>query len=112
MTLSQIFFLLITIGFEVLGTVSLKLSRGFTKPVPSTFVVLGYGLSFYTLALLLKQGVPIGIIYAVWSGLGTVAIVIIGVWLWNEKLSLPIIIGIALVIIGVVLINLAAESAH
>ena len=112
MTLSQIFFLLITIGFEVLGTVSLKLSQGFTKLVPSIFVVLGYGLSFYALALLLKQGVPIGIIYAVWSGLGTVAIVIIGVWLWNEKLSLPIIIGIALVIIGVVLINLAAESAH
>ena len=112
MTLSQIFFLLITIGFEVLGTVSLKLSQGFTKLVPSIFVVLGYGLSFYALALLLKQGVPIGIIYAVWSGLGTVAIAIIGVWLWNEKLSLPIIIGTALVIIGVVLINLAAESAH
>lgn len=112
MTLFQILFLLITIGFEVLGTVSLKLSHGFTKPIPSIFVVFGYGLSFYALSLLLKQGVPIGIIYAIWSGLGTVAIVLVGVWLWNEKLSLPIIIGIALVIIGVVLINLAAESAH
>jgi small multidrug resistance pump len=75
-------------------------------------VVVGYGLSFYLLSLLLKQHVSIGIIYAVWSGLGTVAIVLIGVWLWDEKLTLPAIIGIALVIIGVVLINLTTEGAH
>jgi len=112
MTLSQAFLLLLTIGFEVLGTVSLKLSQSFTKPAPSIFVVIGYGLSFYALSVLLKQGVPIGIIYAIWSGLGTVGIVLIGVWLWGERLSWPIITGIALVIIGVALINLAAEGAH
>ena len=65
MTLSQILFLLLTIGFEVLGTVSLKLSQGFTKLIPSILVVVGYGLSFYLLSLLLKQNVPIGIIYAI-----------------------------------------------
>jgi len=112
MTLPQIFFLLLTIGFEVLGTVSLKLSEGFTRLIPSVLVVIGYGLSFYLLSLLLKQNAPIGIIYAVWSGLGTVAIVLIGVWLWDEKLTLPAILGIALVIIGVALINLTTESAH
>jgi small multidrug resistance pump len=112
MTITQILFLLLTIGFEVLGTVSLKLSEGFTKLIPSILVVVGYGLSFYLLSLLLKQNVPIGIIYAVWSGLGTVAIVLIGVWLWGERLSIPAIVGIAMVIIGVVLINLTTKSAH
>ena len=112
MTLYQILFLLLTIGFEVLGTVSLKLSQGFTKLTPSILVVVGYGLSFYLLSLLLKQNVPIGIIYAIWSGLGTVAIVLIGVWLWGEKLTTPTILGIALVIIGVIPINLTTKGAH
>ena len=112
MTPIQILFLLLTIGFEVLGTVMLKLSEGFTKLIPSILVVVGYGLSFYLLSLLMKQNVPVGIIYAVWSGLGTVAIVLIGVWLWGERLTLPALVGIALVIIGVVLINLTTESAH
>ncbi len=103
---------LLTIGFEVLGTVSLKLSDGFTKLLPSALVVIGYGLSFYLLSLLLKQNAPIGVIYAVWSGLGTVAIVLIGVWLWGERLTLPALLGIAMVIIGVVLINLTTEGAH
>jgi small multidrug resistance pump len=108
----QVLLLLFTIGLEVLGTISLKLSQGFTKPVPSILVAVGYGFSFYFLALLLKQNVPVGIIYAIWSGLGTVAIVVIGVWLWGEKLSLPIIVGIAMVIVGVMLINLTAPNAH
>ena len=112
MSLTQILLLLLTIGFEVLGTVSLKLSDGFTRLVPSILVVAGYGISFYLLSLLLKQNVPIGIIYAIWSGLGTVAIVLIGVWLWNEKLTMPTLLGIALVVIGVILINLTTESAH
>ncbi len=112
MTFYQIIFLLLTIGFEVLGTVSLKLSQGFTRLTPSILVVVGYGLSFYLLSLLLKQNVPIGIIYAIWSGLGTAAIALIGVWLWDERLSLPAIFGIALVIIGVALINLTIKSAH
>ncbi len=112
MTPFQFLLLLLTIGFEVLGTVSLKLSHGFTKLIPSLLVIVGYGVSFYLLAVLLKQGAPIGIIYAIWSGLGTVAIVLIGYLVWQEKLSMPTLIGIALVIIGVVLINLTTESAH
>ncbi|HFQ95246.1 MAG TPA: QacE family quaternary ammonium compound efflux SMR transporter, partial [Anaerolineae bacterium] len=89
MTLFQFLLLLLTIGFEVLGTVSLKFSHGFTKLIPSLLVIVGYGVSFYLLAVLLKQGAPIGIIYAIWSGLGTVAIVLIGYLVWQEKLSMP-----------------------
>ncbi len=112
MNLIQLFLLFLTIGFEVLGTVSLKLSEGFTRLIPSLFVAIGYGASFYFLSVLLKQGAPIGIIYAIWSGLGTAAIALIGYWIWNEKLSIPALIGIALVIIGVALINLTTEAAH
>ena len=112
MTFSQVLFLLLAIGLEVVGTVALKLSQGFSKLIPDILVVVGYGLSFYLLSLLLKQDVPIGVIYAVWSGLGTIAIVLAGVWLWGERLSIPAIIGIAMVIAGVVLINLNAHSAH
>ncbi len=112
MTITQFILLLITIAFEVLGTVSLKLSQGFTRLIPSLLVLVGYGASFYLLAVLLKQGAPIGIIYAIWSGLGTVTIALIGWVVWREKLSIPAIIGIALVIIGVALINLTTESAH
>ncbi len=112
MTPFQFLLLLLTIGFEVLGTASLKWSHGFTKFIPSALVVAGYGASFYLLALLLKQGAPIGIVYAIWSGLGTVAIALIGWLVWQEKLSISAIIGIALVILGVILINLTTESAH
>jgi len=112
MTLFQFILLLLTIGFEVLGTISLKLSQGFTKLLPSVLVVVGYGVSFYLLALLLKQGVPIGIIYAIWSGLGTVAVVLIGYLVWQERLSIPAIMGIMLVIIGVALINLTTGNAR
>ncbi len=108
----QMLLLLLAIGVEVMATVSLKLSEGFTRLVPSVLVVMGYGLSFYLLALLLKQDVPIGIIYAIWSGLGTATIALIGWWIWGERLSMITILGIVLVIVGVVLINLTSESVH
>ncbi|HID35463.1 MAG TPA: multidrug efflux SMR transporter [Anaerolineae bacterium] len=100
------------IAFEVLGAASLKLSQGFSRLAPSLLIMVGYGTSFYWLVLQLKQGAPIGIIYAIWSGLGTVAVVLIGWMVWQEKLSIPAIIGVALVIIGVALINLTTASAH
>lgn len=112
MTWLQMLLLLFTIGLEVMATVSLKLSEGFTRLIPSMLVVIGYGLSFYFLSLLLKQNVPIGIIYAIWSGLGTAAIALIGWWIWGERLSPTTIVGIVLVIVGVVLINLTSETVH
>lgn len=96
--------LVLAILSEVVGTVALKASEGFTRLVPGAVVVVGYGLSFYLLAHALKQ-IPLGIAYAIWSGLGTAGAVIAGMLLWRESLNVAGILGIALIIIGVVLLN-------
>jgi small multidrug resistance pump len=104
--------LLLAILSEVVGTVALKASEGFARLGPNVLVVVGYGLSFYLLALALKQ-IPLGIAYAIWSGLGTAGAVVAGMLLWRESLNLAGVIGMVLIIAGVVLINLfSGASAH
>jgi small multidrug resistance pump len=102
--------LLAAIAAEMIATTALRLSEGFSRLVPSIVVVIGYGASFYLLANALKRGLEMGIAYAIWSGLGTVTIVLIGVLFFQEKLSLAAIAGIVLVILGVVLINFNSGS--
>jgi len=94
----------------MIATTALRLSEGFSRLGPSVVVVIGYGASFYLLAMALKRGLEMGIAYAIWSGLGTVAIVAIGVLFFQEKLNLGAIAGIVLVILGVVLINFNSGS--
>ena len=97
---------------EVTATTALKFSEGFTKLVPSIIVVVGYGLSFYLLSLSLKV-MPIGIAYALWSGIGIVLTVIAGMVLWREPLDWARVVGIALIIFGILFINLFSKvSAH
>ena len=96
--------------FEVTATTALKFSEGFTKLVPSIVVVLGYGLSFYLLSLSLKV-MPIGIAYALWSGIGIVLTVIAGMILWREPLDWARVTGIALIIGGILIINLFSRVA-
>ncbi len=97
---------------EVIGTVALKLSNGFTKPIPSVVVVIGYGASFYLLSLALKA-MPIGVAYAIWSGVGLVFTVIAGMVIWRETLDWARVVGIALIIVGIVFINAISKSpAH
>jgi small multidrug resistance pump len=104
--------LLLAIASEVVGTVALKASEGFARLGPNVLVVVGYGLSFYLLALALKQ-IPLGIAYAIWSGLGTAGAVVAGILLWRESLSLAGVVGIALIIAGVILLNLySGVAAH
>jgi small multidrug resistance pump len=104
--------LLLAILSEVVGTVALKASEGMVRLGPSVLVVIGYGLSFYLLALVLKQ-IPLGIAYAIWSGLGTAGAVVAGILLWRESLNLAGIVGILLIIVGVILLNLfSGASAH
>lgn len=95
---------------EVTATTALKFSEGFTKLVPSLIVVVGYGLSFYLLSLSLKV-IPIGTAYAIWSGIGIVLTVIIGMVIWREPMDWARGIGIFLILLGIVIINLFSKSA-
>ena len=96
--------LVLAIASEIVATVSLKLSDGFTKPLPVIAVVAGYGLSFYALSITLRT-IPLGVVYAIWSGLGTAAVVLIGLFLFRETLDAVKVAGIGLIIAGVVLLN-------
>jgi small multidrug resistance pump len=98
------------IATEVVATAALKVSNGLTRPAPSIVVAVGYLLSFVLLAQALKLGLQVSVAYAIWSGVGTAAIAIIGMLLLNEPLTAAKALGIALVISGVVVLNLA--GAH
>ncbi len=104
--------LALAIVAEVIGTSALKASEGFSRLLPSMVVVAGYGVAFYFLSLTLKQ-IPVGIAYAVWSGAGTVLITVIGVLAFRQKIDLAGIVGIALIVAGVLVLNLLSRSgAH
>lgn len=105
-------FLSIAIIAEVVATSALKASNGFSKPVPTLVVILGYGAAFYLLALTLRT-IPVGVAYAVWSGVGIVLITAVG-WFWfGQRLEVPALIGMALIIAGVVVLNVFSGSvAH
>jgi small multidrug resistance pump len=99
----------IAITAEIIATSALKLSEGFTRLWPSVLVVLGYGLSFYMLAQVLKT-LEVGIVYAVWSGVGLAVIALIGVIWFNETITLMKLAGLFAILVGVVLLNLAARG--
>lgn len=103
-------YLAIAIVAEVLGTSFLKASAGFTKPLPSVAVVVGYGLAFFFLSLTLDK-VPVGIAYAVWSGAGVTLIAAIGWVFLGQKLDPAAIVGMSLIVAGVVVLNLFSKSA-
>lgn len=95
---------------EVLATVSLKLSEGFSKPIPSVLVVVGYLAAFSALASVLKQGMPVGVAYGVWAAAGVALVAIIGALFLGETLTGVQIGGIVLVIGGVLALELG--GAH
>ena len=106
----SLFYLLLAILFEVAGTVSMKLSNGFTKVTPSILLVLFYITAIYFLTLALKK-LEVGMIYSIWSGTGTALLAIIGVLYFQESLSWIKVFSISFIIIGVVGLNLGA-TAH
>lgn len=101
--------LIAAIVAEVIATSLLKVSAGFTKLWPSVGTVLGYVASFYLLSLVLRY-VPLGTAYAIWAAAGTVAIALVGVLVYSERLTFLQIIGILLTAGGVALINIGAAS--
>jgi multidrug transporter EmrE-like cation transporter len=105
-------FLIIAIIAEVIATSALKYSEGFTKLGPSAIVVAGYGIAFYFLSLVMKT-IPVGVAYAVWSGLGVVLIAAAAWILHGQKLDVWAFVGIGLIVIGVAILNLLSQtSAH
>lgn len=102
--------LIIAIAVEVIATSALKASDGFTRPVPTAITLIGYAIAFYCLSLALRS-IPVGIAYAIWSGIGIVAISIIGLLLFGQRLDWPAIAGIALILAGVLVLNLFSSSA-
>ncbi|WP_157118036.1 DMT family transporter [Oceanicoccus sagamiensis] len=104
-------YLAVAIIAEVIGTTALKASEEFSKPIPSIIVVLGYGAAFYFLSLVLKT-IPIGIAYAIWAGVGIVLVAIVGVVLFEQKLDLPAVIGMLLIVSGVVVMNAFSQSIN
>ena len=105
-------YLLLAILSEVTATSLLKPSQGFTKPVPSAIMIIGYLVSFYFLSLTLKS-MPTGIAYAVWSGVGIILITSVAWVFQGQKLDIPALAGMSLIIAGVVVINMFSKvTAH
>lgn len=101
--------LLIAIVCEVIATSLLKQTEGFTKPLPTLASLVGYSLAFYFLSLTLKS-LPVGIAYAIWSGLGVVLVTLIAWLLYDQVLSFLSLFGIVLIVAGVIIVNLAASK--
>ena len=102
-------YLTIAIISEVIGTIALKASEEFTKTIPSTIVVIGYGTAFYFLSLVLKT-IPVGVAYAIWSGMGIVLIASISAFVYKQVPDIPALIGMGLIIIGVLVINIFSKT--
>ena len=101
--------LVIAIVMEVIGTSALKATQGFTVLLPSLIVVGGYALAFYFLSLTLKV-MPVGVTYAIWSGLGVVLVAVVAAVVYRQIPDLWSMLGIALILMGVIVINLLSKT--
>ncbi|MGQ1887343.1 multidrug efflux SMR transporter SsmE [Serratia marcescens] len=108
--MSAFMYLTMAIVAEVIATTMLKASEGFTRLWPSLLVVLGYGVAFWGLSMVVKS-VPLGIVYAIWSGMGIVLVSVAAVFVYQQKLDWPAIVGMGLIIAGVLVINLLSKAS-
>ncbi|MGY2288897.1 DMT family transporter [Pseudomonas sp. SDO528_S397] len=103
-------YLAIAICSEVIATVSLKAVKGLSTPFPLLLVVVGYGVGFWMLTLVVRT-VPVGVAYAVWAGLGIVLVSIAALFIYGQKLDIPAVLGMALIVLGVAVIQLFSKTA-
>jgi small multidrug resistance pump len=103
-------YLIVAVAAETIGTTALQASQQFSRLVPSLIVLVAYGFSFYMLGLTLKV-MPVGIVYAIWSGLGIVLIAVIGLVVFGQKLDLPAVLGMAMILAGILVIHLFSGSS-
>lgn len=103
-------YLIAAIAAETIGTTALQASQQFTRIGPAVLVVVAYALSFYFMSFALKA-MPVGIVYAIWSGLGIVFIAALGFVLFGQRLDLPALAGMALIVAGILVIHLFSATA-
>ena len=104
-------FLGTAVVLETIGTMALQASQQFTRPGPTVLVLAAYATSFYLLALTLKV-MPVGIVYALWAGLGICLIAGMGWVIFGQRLDLPAVLGMAMIIAGIVVIQLFSGTAR
>lgn len=104
-------FLLIAILCEIISTSCLKASAGFTKPIPAIISLFGFGFALYFLSLAIRT-IPIGIAYAIWSGIGIILTILLAWFIYNQKPDLWAIVGIIFVIIGILIINIMSKMSN
>ena len=93
------------IAFEVLGTMLLPASNNFTKPVPTLILLVAYGFSFYSLALV-SQKLPLSVVYASWAGLGVFSVALLSYFFYKQTLNWQMILGLFLIVLGVTIVNI------
>ncbi|WP_404290032.1 DMT family transporter [Microvirga sp. RSM25] len=103
-------YLFAAIVSEVIATSALKAAEGFSRFWPSVIVIVGYGLAFYCLSLTMRT-IPISVAYAIWSGVGIVLIALVGLLFYRQSLDAPALIGMALILAGVLIINVFSKTA-
>jgi small multidrug resistance pump len=103
-------YLIVAVIAETIGTTALQASQQFTRLGPSLLVLVAYGFSFYMLGQTLKF-MPVGLVYAIWAGLGIVLIALIGLVMFGQRLDLPALVGIGLILAGVLVIHLFSSSS-
>lgn len=107
--MSGYLYLAIAIAAEVIATTSMKAIDGFNKPLPLLLVIGGYAIAFWMLILVVRT-IPVGIAYAIWAGLGIVLVSIAALVIYQQKLDLPAVLGMGLIVSGVVVIQLFSQS--
>ena len=108
--MSKWIYLTLAIFSEVMATASLKSTEGFTKFWPSVIVLVGYCAAFYFLSMTLDT-IPIGVAYAIWSGVGIAAITIVSIFVLDQKIDAAGFVGIGLIVVGVIVLRLFSQSA-
>lgn len=105
-------YLSLAIIFEVIGTISLKFSNGYTQILPTISSAISYVACFYFLSRCLNEFSSIGFVYALWAGLGIVLITLLGIFFFKNVIDIPGIIGISLIILGTLVLNLFSKMSH
>ena len=104
------YYLAIAICAEVIATVSMKAIKGFSTPLPLILVIAGYATAFWMLTLVVRT-IPVGVAYAVWAGLGIVLVSIAALFIYGQKLDVPAMLGMGLIVLGVVVTQLFSKTA-